>query len=76
MSKEEKEHFIDLLLLSTIYYYYFQTWIFLDLTMASSNRHYCQNKPDSFCYICGTYTFLHQKRDITSFVRRAYKAYF
>ena len=38
----------------------------------ASSRHYCQNKPDSFCYI----TFLHQKRNITSFVRRAYKVYF
>ena len=48
----------------------------LHLTMASSSRHYCQNKPHSFCYICATYTFLHQKPNITSFVRHAYKAYF
>ena len=48
----------------------------LDLTMASSSRHYCQNKPDSFGYICATYTFLPQKRNITSFVRRAYKTNF
>ena len=48
----------------------------LHFTMASSSRHYCQNKPHSFCYICAAYTFLHQKPNITSFVRRAYKAYF
>ncbi len=44
--------------------------------MASSSRHKCVNDPDAFCYICGCYTLLRQKRNITSFVKRAYKAYF
>lgn len=44
--------------------------------MASSCRWKCLNNPDSFCYVCGCYTLLHQRRNITSFVRRAYKAYF
>lgn len=44
--------------------------------MASSSRRGCKNKPDSFCYICGSYTLLRQRRNITLFVKRAYKAYF
>ena len=44
--------------------------------MASSRRCECKNKPDSFCYVCGCYTLLFQRRNITSFVKRAYKAYF
>ena len=44
--------------------------------MASSRRYECKNKPDSFCYVCGCYTLLLQRRNITSFVKRAYKAYF
>lgn len=44
--------------------------------MASSSRRKCKNKPDSFCYICGVYTLSRQRRNITSFVKRAYRAYF
>ena len=33
-------------------------------------------KPDSFCYICGEYTFDKQKKNITDFVKKAYLAYF
>ena len=44
--------------------------------MASSRRRKWKNKPDSFCYVCGCYTLLRQRRNITSFVKRAYKAYF
>ncbi|KAI6655348.1 hypothetical protein LOD99_2183 [Oopsacas minuta] len=44
--------------------------------MASSSRHKCKNNPDSFCYICGVYTLSRQRRNITSFVKRAYIAYF
>ena len=44
--------------------------------MASSSRHHCRNKPDAFCYICGCYTLHHQRRNISLFVKRAYKAYF
>ena len=44
--------------------------------MASSRRRKCKNKPDSFCYVCGCYALLRQRRNITSFVKRAYKAYF
>ena len=43
--------------------------------MASSRRHECKNKPDSFCYVCGCYILLRQRPNITSFVKRAYKAY-
>ena len=44
--------------------------------MASRMRHHCRNKPDAFCYICGCYTLIRQRRNISSFVKRAYKAYF
>ncbi|XP_076330758.1 uncharacterized protein LOC143236374 [Tachypleus tridentatus] len=44
--------------------------------MASKNRYHCRNKPDAFCYICGCYALNRQRRNISSFVKRAYKAYF
>ena len=45
--------------------------------MASSSRtRKCKNKADSFCYICGNYTFTCQRRNISLFVKRAYKVYF
>ena len=42
----------------------------------ATRRRQCENKPDAFCYICGCFTLIRQRRNITSFVRRAYKAYF
>ena len=45
--------------------------------MASSSRsRKCKNKADAFCYICGIYTLPRQRRNISLFVKRAYKAYF
>ena len=44
--------------------------------MASSRRRERKNKPDFFCCVCGCYTLLRQRRNITSFVKRAYKTYF
>ena len=45
--------------------------------MASSSRtKKCKNQADSFCYICGIYTLTCQRRNISLFVKRAYKAYF
>ena len=41
-----------------------------------TRRRKCENKRDAFCYICGCCTLIRQMRNITSFVRRAYKAYF
>ena len=46
------------------------------LIMVSCSRRECKNRADSFCYICGSYKFLRQRRHITLFVKRAYKAYF
>lgn len=43
--------------------------------MASARRS-CRNKPDVFCYICGEYTLAMHRKGITSFVKRAYQAYF
>ena len=42
----------------------------------ATRRRQCENKPDAFCYICGCFTHILQRSNITSFVRRAYKAYF
>ena len=45
--------------------------------MASSGRtRKCKNKAGSFCYIYGIYTLTRQRRNISLFVKRAYKAYF
>ena len=43
--------------------------------MASSQRK-CLNSPDSFCYICGSFSAPSQRKDISDFVKRAYLAYF
>lgn len=37
---------------------------------------YCRNRPDVFCYICGQYTLVKQRRNITDFVKDSYFAYF
>ena len=42
----------------------------------ATRRRQCENKPNAFCYICGCFTLIHQRRNITSFVRHPYKAYF
>ena len=44
--------------------------------MTSNSRRACKNKSDAFCYVCGCYTFVRQRRNITLFVKRACKAYF
>lgn len=48
--------------------------------MAASVSGYCRrtclNSPDSFCYICGSYTLQKQRQRITEFVQKAYRAYF
>ena len=41
-----------------------------------SSRRCCKYHPDSFCYICGEYVIERQKRNVTDFVKNAYKAYF
>src|ERR1044072_4348498 len=43
--------------------------------MASARRS-CRNNPDFFCYICGEYKLAMHRKGITSFVKRAYQAYF
>ena len=45
--------------------------------MASSSRTgHCKSKADLFCYICVIYTLTRQRRNISLFVKLAYKAYF
>ena len=41
-----------------------------------STRRSCRNKADVFCYVCGEYTILPNRSPVTSFVKRAYLAYF
>ena len=36
----------------------------------------CKNKPDKFCYICGSFTVNKYKRNITPRVKKLYKLYF
>jgi len=42
----------------------------------SSSRRSCVHHPDIFCYICGEYTLLENRKTISDFVKRAYHAYF
>lgn len=41
-----------------------------------SQRRKCSNDPDIFCYICGCISLASQRRTITTFVKRVYRAYF
>ncbi|XP_076365233.1 uncharacterized protein LOC143254256 [Tachypleus tridentatus] len=36
----------------------------------------CRNSRDVFCYICGEYTLVHQRRSMTALVKKAYHLYF
>jgi hypothetical protein len=36
----------------------------------------CQNKPNSFCYICGEVVLKSERRPLSQFVRKAYELYF
>ena len=36
----------------------------------------CKKYPDCFCYICGEYETVDNRKSITAFVRKAYYAYF
>ncbi|XP_066463509.1 uncharacterized protein [Eleutherodactylus coqui] len=36
----------------------------------------CKNSPDAFCYICGQFTLLSQRRKITPEISKIYKLYF
>ena len=36
----------------------------------------CKNHPDCFCYICGEWKTVDNRKSITNFVRKAYCAYF
>ena len=42
----------------------------------SSRSRKCENKTDTFCYICCVYTFPRERRNISLFVKRTYKTYF
>lgn len=42
----------------------------------SSSRRSCVHHPDIFCYICGEYTLLENRKTISDFVKRAYLGYF
>ena len=42
----------------------------------ASAKRSCRNKPDVFCYMCGEYTIAPNRKPVTSFITRAYHAYF
>lgn len=46
------------------------------MATSDSTRRKCENSPDSFCYICGSFTIPSQRTNISTFVRQAYFAYF
>ncbi|XP_070613747.1 uncharacterized protein [Erythrolamprus reginae] len=46
------------------------------MSTSASSRLKCLNSPNSFCYICGSFTIPSQRTNISTFVRQAYLAYF
>ncbi|GBN04250.1 hypothetical protein AVEN_269713-1 [Araneus ventricosus] len=46
------------------------------MSASASSRCKSLNNPDSFCYICGSFTIPSQRTNISTFVREAYFAYF
>lgn len=46
------------------------------MSASGSSRRKCLNSPDSFCYICGSFTIPSQRTNISTFVREVYFAYF
>ena len=42
----------------------------------NSSRRKCINDPNHLCFICGKFTLLKARRQITEFVKKAYRAYF
>ena len=42
----------------------------------ATRRHQCVKNPGDFSYIYGYFTLIYQRRNMKSFVKRAYKAYF
>ena len=42
----------------------------------TSKRRKCCNDPDIFCYICGCFTLPPQRRNINSFIKKIFLAYF
>ena len=42
----------------------------------TSKQKKCCNDPDMFCYICGCFTLPPQRRNINSFIKKIYLAYF
>ena len=41
-----------------------------------TSRRCCKNSPNSFCYICGKFTYSSERKEISDFIKRAYLAYF
>ena len=54
----------------------FHLFFVLQVNEMASTRRSWRNKPDVFCYICGEYTIAPNRKSVTSFITRAYRAYF
>lgn len=46
------------------------------MSAPATSRRKCLNNPDSFCYICGSFTIPSQRANISVFVKQSYFAYF
>ncbi|GBM57445.1 hypothetical protein AVEN_24216-1 [Araneus ventricosus] len=46
------------------------------MSSSASSRRKCLNNPNTFCYTCGSFTIPSQMTNISTFVRKAYFAYF
>jgi len=40
------------------------------------SRRSCVNDPDNFCYVCGQFNALDQRKNLTQILKTAYKHYF
>jgi hypothetical protein len=50
--------------------------MFIIMLYTMSRRGCCINSPNSFCYICGSFTTVKQRQHINEFMKSAYRAYF
>ena len=62
---------------SLVFYLHRYIFLLFQIMSAPATSHRkCLNNPDSFCYICGSFTIPSQRASINVFVKQAYFAFF
>ena len=62
----------------SIFVFYLQRYIFplfQTMSVSGTSHRKCLNIPDSFCYICGSFTIPSHMKNISTFVNKTYFAY-